>query len=416
MSPNTIPLKSFTIEAQTGPFGSQLHAHEYIEKGIPVINPSNIKDGRLIPDEKATVSMETSRRLDVHRLQRGDIVFARRGDLGRGAVAKKEAEGWLCGTGCIRVRPNQDLLDPHFISYALQSIEVRSYFEKWAVGSTMGNLNTTIVLGLPIPNHPPEEQRRIANFLDAQITHIDKLDAVLREQVSLLEMRRQAQITEAVSGQTSRGKPRALRAVAEVILGRQRAPQHADGPHMVPYLRAANVKDGVLDLTDVLSMNFTLDEQQIFALRPGDILVTEGSGSINAVGASAVWGGEIPGVVCFQNTLLRIRPRKGLADGKFLEWWARSAFAAGEFASIATGANIYHLSAERVRTLPTRFPSLDDQRKIADRLTGETQNIDHFIELRERQLNLLSERRQALITAAVAGRFDVTTASSSFTT
>ncbi|NED55274.1 hypothetical protein G3I24_30840, partial [Micromonospora aurantiaca] len=126
-------------------------------------------------------------------------------------------------------------------------------------------------------------------------------------------------------------------------------------------MRAANVKDGVLDLTDVKSMNFTPQEQAIFSLRPGDVLVTEGSGSLTAVGASAVWQGEVDGTVCFQNTLLRLRPRAG-TDPRFLAWWARSAFGSGVFASVATGANIYHVSAQRVRALPCDLPPLDEQR------------------------------------------------------
>lgn len=102
---------------------------------------------------------------------------------------------------------------------------------------------------------------------------------------------------------------RPLRAFAEVALGRQRSPQYEDGPFMVPYLRAANVKDGELDLSDVKSMSFSPNEQRIYALRPGDVLVSEGSGSLGTVRASAVWSGEINDVVCFQNTLLRLRPR-----------------------------------------------------------------------------------------------------------
>ena len=78
---------------------------------------------------------------------------------------------------------------------------------------------------------------------------------------------------------------------------------------MVPYLRAANVKDGQLDLTDVKTMDFNPSEQRTFSLMPGDVLVSEGSGSLGTVGASAVWNAEIDGVVCFQNTLLRLRPK-----------------------------------------------------------------------------------------------------------
>lgn len=166
---------------------------------------------------------------------------------------------------------------------------------------------------------------------------------------------------------------------------------------MVPYLRAANVKDGVLDLTDVKEMNFAPAEQQTFSLRPGDVLITEGSGSISAVGASAVWRGEIDGVVCFQNTLLRLRPRDDRADGRFLEWWARSTFGSGVFASIASGANIYHISAERVRALPIELPPLEEQRRIADFLDAETSRLDDLARTQVLLVESLKERERVAI-------------------
>ncbi|WP_406092652.1 hypothetical protein [Kitasatospora purpeofusca] len=159
---------------------------------------------------------------------------------------------------------------------------------------------------------------------------------------------------------------------------------------MVRYLRAANVKDGKLDLDDVQLMNFTPTEQAVFSLRPGDVLVTEGSGSLGSVGASAVWRGELEGTICFQNTLLRMRPRAGV-DGRYLEWWARSAFGAGVFASIASGANIYHLSAERVRALPMTVPSPEEQQRIAEFLDAAISQMDRLNSLRLQQIDLLEE-------------------------
>ena len=188
---------------------------------------------------------------------------------------------------------------------------------------------------------------------------------------------------------------RPLRAFAHVSLGRQRSPKHENGPFLVPYLRAANVKDGQLDLSDVKVMNFTPNEQQFFHLRPGDVLVTEGSGSLRTVGASAVWSGEIDGVVCFQNTLLRLRPRSETTDPRFLAWWARHAFVAGLFRSVATGANIYHVSAERVRSLPVSFPDLAAQQAIVDFLDVETARIDELIVKKRRLIGILYEWEQA---------------------
>lgn len=173
---------------------------------------------------------------------------------------------------------------------------------------------------------------------------------------------------------------------------------------MTPYLRAANVKDGVLDLTDVKEMNFAPPEQQMFSLKHGDVLVTEGSGSLGSVGASAVWSGEIEGPVCFQNTLLRLRPRPG-TDPRFLAWWCRHAFADGIFASVALGANIFHVSAERVRALPLRYVSLSTQRAIADYLDRETARIDALIKKKQELLKLLDARRMTVMVNGVSGRF-----------
>lgn len=188
---------------------------------------------------------------------------------------------------------------------------------------------------------------------------------------------------------------RPLRALANIDLGRQRSPQHDQGPYMVPYLRAANVSDGQLNLDDVKEMNFTPDEQRIFDLKPGDVLVTEGSGSLSTVGASAVWRGDISGVVCFQNTLLRLRPRSSATDPRFLEWWCRAAFADRIFASIATGANIFHISAERVRALPIRCPPVGSQRAIADFLDVETARIDALIVKKRCMIELIRGRLDA---------------------
>ncbi len=184
---------------------------------------------------------------------------------------------------------------------------------------------------------------------------------------------------------------RSVRAYADVALGRQRSPQNETGPHMVRYLRAANVKDGSLDLTDVKEMNFEPSEQERFALRPGDVLVTEGSGSITSVGASAVWRSELEGVVCFQNTLLRLRPRPS-TDERFLAWWCRHAFASGLFASVSTGANIFHLSAERLRTLPMTYLPLSRQRSIADFLDAETARIDAIAHRKDELAQMLLSR------------------------
>jgi type I restriction enzyme, S subunit len=93
-------------------------------------------------------------------------------------------------------------------------------------------------------------------------------------------------------------------AVADVALGRQRSPQHHTGPNMRPYLRSANVTWAGIDLSDVKEMNFHSGDAEAFALKPGDLLLNEASGSPNEVGKPAIWRGEIEGC-CFQTQIRR---------------------------------------------------------------------------------------------------------------
>jgi type I restriction enzyme S subunit len=97
-----------------------------------------------------------------------------------------------------------------------------------------------------------------------------------------------------------------LASIAEVQLGRQRSPKNHFGPNMKPYLRAANVTWDGLALDDVKEMHFSPKEVATFRLAPGDILLSEASGSASEVGKPALWRGEIEDC-CFQNTLLRVR-------------------------------------------------------------------------------------------------------------
>lgn len=180
-----------------------------------------------------------------------------------------------------------------------------------------------------------------------------------------------------------------LAQVAEVRLGRQRAPRYEQGDHLRPYLRSANVVDGRLDLTDVKTMNFDPAEQAIFGLAEGDVLMTEGSGSAETVGTSAVWRNDLPSTVCFQNTLLRLRPRAGVTDGRFLAWWARHAHGSGQIAAVTTGANIQHIGSDGLKDLTIHVPELQEQRRIADFLDDRIALIDQIIIARRVQQTAL---------------------------
>jgi type I restriction enzyme S subunit len=168
---------------------------------------------------------------------------------------------------------------------------------------------------------------------------------------------------------------------------------------MVPYLRAANVKDGRLDLSDVKTMNFTPTEQVRFCLVPGDVLVTEGCGSLKQLGASARWSGELPGPVCFQNTLLRVRARPGTSVSSYAYQWARYSFESGHFAAVASGTNIFHLGAERAAAMTLRSISIKEQERFVETVEA----ADGAALAAQGVLNGLVAARRSLLTDLLSG-------------
>ena len=152
---------------QTGPFGSQLHASDYVPVGVPSIMPTNIGENRIVEDGIVRITEEDANRLGQHRLRAGDIIYSRRGDVEKRALIREREEGWFCGTGCLKVRLGSGVVDPLFASLFLGHPAIREWIVRHAVGATMPNLNTTIMSAVPFALPPLAEQKAIAAVLGA---------------------------------------------------------------------------------------------------------------------------------------------------------------------------------------------------------------------------------------------------------
>jgi len=150
---------------QTGPFGSQLHASDYVPVGVPSIMPTNIGDNRIIEDGIVRVTEADANRLGQHRVRPGDIIYSRRGDVEKRALIRERESGWLCGTGCLKVRLGNGVVDPVYASFFLGHPSIREWIVRHAIGATMPNLNTSIMSDVLFALPPMDEQRAIANIL-----------------------------------------------------------------------------------------------------------------------------------------------------------------------------------------------------------------------------------------------------------
>jgi type I restriction enzyme S subunit len=148
---------------QTGPFGSQLHSHEYTDEGIPVVMPQDINSGGIDEMQIARITEIRAQSLAKHRLKIGDIIIARRGELSRAAAIGEIEQGWVCGTGCFLLRLGGSNLDTRFFSMAYRNVMVQRQVDGLAVGSTMPSLNNAIMEKLVFPYLRVEEQSAIAD-------------------------------------------------------------------------------------------------------------------------------------------------------------------------------------------------------------------------------------------------------------
>ncbi|WP_427501039.1 restriction endonuclease subunit S [Methylomonas sp. MED-D] len=195
---HVMPLFRITSLIQTGPFGSQLHASDYVEGGIPLINPAQIVGGKLVPDELCCVDESTADRLQRHKLQAGDIVMGRRGEIGRCALVTTAESGWICGTGSLLIRFINS--DATYFSKVISNSGFVGVLELNAVGTTMLNLNPTIVGRMLVPAPTLQEQTAIATYLDRETAKIDRLVAKVETAITRLQEYRSALITAAVTG------------------------------------------------------------------------------------------------------------------------------------------------------------------------------------------------------------------------
>jgi type I restriction enzyme S subunit len=174
---------------QTGPFGSQLHRSDYRDEGTPVVMPKDLMEGKVSVESIAHIGDEDVARLSRHKLKAGDIVYARRGDIGRRALIKSREAGWICGTGCMRISLGDSVIHPVFLHYYLGQPDVVAWIYNQAIGATMPNLNTDIVRSIPVTYPPLPTQRKIAAVLcayDDLIENNTRRIAVLEEMARLL--------------------------------------------------------------------------------------------------------------------------------------------------------------------------------------------------------------------------------------
>lgn len=164
-------------DIKTGPFGTLLHAEDYVDDGIPIVTTEHFKTGALPKDKEGIpqVSEEDAKRLEQYRAKEGDILFSRVGSVDANAQVFAGQDGWLFSGRVLRARPDLTLVSSAYLHYELETEEVKSSVISRAVGGTMASINTEILFQTPI-------------FIPAKMTEQNKIGSTCARLDSLITL------------------------------------------------------------------------------------------------------------------------------------------------------------------------------------------------------------------------------------
>ncbi len=169
---------------QTGPFGTQLKASDYVPEGTPVINVRNVGFGDVRKNDLEYIDERKTEKLSEHVLRTGDIVFGRKGAVERHGLIAENEDGWVQGSDCLRLRLSGKTIDRKFASFYFRTHAHQRWMEALcSFGATMASLNQDIVKRISIPLFDNTIQKKIAAILTAY----DDLIENNKRRIALLE-------------------------------------------------------------------------------------------------------------------------------------------------------------------------------------------------------------------------------------
>ncbi|SFY52906.1 restriction endonuclease subunit S [Streptomyces sp. F-1] len=357
------------------------------------------------------------------RFQNGDVLIPKitpTFEAGRAVLIQGLYGGVGAGTTELHVVRPGKAIDPRFLLYVVNTHNFLKLGEAEMYGvAGQQRVPDEFLRDLLVPLPSLEQQRRIADFLDAETARIDRINTKRRKQLDLLAERRTAALAQCVSSDGPDSIQHPLvgtvphtwpvlplrRVIPAVNVGVVVNPSTYFMENGVPFIHGFNVRSGWIDPHGMKFMSHESNEElRRSRVRSGDVLVVRAG----SPGRAAVVTEEYDGANCASVLILR-RGRAMLPQ--FLSAFINSPAGRGQVQVSQYGAAQEVISAAQMLSFVAPVPDVSEQQYRVDRLNAVLNSQDQVVSKLQRQAFLLAERRQALITAAVTGQFDVTTAS-----
>jgi len=341
-------------------------------------------------------------------VRKGDLVVAEGGDVGRTAFVPELPVAAIIQNSLhrVRARPGADI---RFIRYSLDAVYGSGWLDVLCNRATFGHLTQEKLRALPIPARSAKDQARIADRLDEETARIDKLIAAKRRLRDLTKQSLDAAVMQLLFVDND-ATWASLGRFVDLLPGNA-FPSEAFTTDLsgVKLLRGVNIAPGAIrwDECVYLPQNAAGEFSQ-FALKLGDIVLGMDRPLI-AGGLRVAQVGEHDVPALLVQRVARLRARSDMEQDYVRFALSSQAFAA-HFAPIVTGVSVPHISEDQILSFRLPVPRRDVQIGICERLAHIERAVSGLDKLLREQSALLIERRQALITKAIANNIPVWTA------
>lgn len=351
-------------------------------------------------------------------LRPGDIVLEKSGGgenqpVGR-AVLFDGSEPAVCSNFAARLRPASGV-DSRHLTYLLASLYSEGATER-CIKQTTGiqNLDTDAWLLTEVPDWPIDTQHLIADFLDDQVSRIDEAVRLRREQGEALKVRTASHLSEQYESLVSVHGAVRLRYLG-IQVKQGWSPQCDDRlpePDGWGVLKAGAVNGGRFRTEEVKALPVGVDPRREFEVRSGDLLVNRASGSLDLIGNAAVVVEPNPRVLLCDKIYRLSAPAGALDASFFVHLWKSKQIRERLRLGVSGAEGMANsLPGGVIRDVPFPLMNISAQRQWARHEQDRSESVDAATSEMTAQIDLLQQRKRSLITAAVTGEFDVTTAS-----
>ena len=411
-----------------GPFGSALKLEFMVNEGFKVYSQEHVIAKDFSRGSKYVGTAKFTE-LAAYEIWPRDLVITMMGSSGRCAVVPDGIDTGIMDSHLLRIRLPDAELDPSFLALLIDQADYISHQVRAAgKGAIMHGLNSSIIKSIFIAVPPSAEQLRILGFIGSETARIDRLVDRKERLIELLQQKRAALITRAVTRGLDPNAP--MKDFGVEWLGE--IPAHWEVKrlrHIVRHieqgwspdcenreagadewgvLKAGCVNRGRFLESEHKALPSTLSPIPALEIRKGDLLMSRASGSRDLVGSVAVVSECRPHLLLCDK-VFRLHTESSAGHRQFIGYAMNSRIVRWQIESVISGGSglASNISQEAVKDLVVVQPPRSERWEIAGYLDCETAKIDALIAKVRQAIDHLKEFRTALISAAVTGKIDV---------